>query len=99
MGARTAQTIVTRTHGSLRRGNGPADHAAVTHRAHRPPATVPARRGMRSAWFRGRAPAETEMTDTPDAPPAPETEERAPDTAPPAIGQPGIRTAFSHPTF
>lgn len=96
MGARTARTIVTRTHGPLRRANGPADDAAVTHRAHRPPATVPARRGMRSAWFRGRPPAETEM---PDAQPTPETEEPAPDTAPPAIGQPGIRTAFSHPTF
>jgi hypothetical protein len=54
---------------------------------------------MRSAWFRGRAPAETEMPDTPDAQPAPETEERAPDPTPPTIGQPGIRTAFAHPTF
>jgi len=59
---------------------------------------------MRSAWFRGRAPAEAEMPDTPDARPAPETQERAPDAAPPAVGppavgQPGIRTAFSHPTF
>ena len=57
---------------------------------------------MRAALFRGRAPAEAEMPDTPDTPdarPAPETQERAPDPAPPAIGQPGIRTAFSHPTF
>jgi hypothetical protein len=54
---------------------------------------------MRSAWFRGRAPAEPEMPDPPDARPAPETGEDAPDPAPPAIGQPGIRTAFSHPTF
>jgi hypothetical protein len=54
---------------------------------------------VRSAWFRGRPPAETEMSDTPDAQPTPESEEPAPDMAPPAIGQPGIRTAFSHPTF
>jgi hypothetical protein len=54
---------------------------------------------MRSAWFRGRAPAEVETQGTPDAPPAHDDEERAPDAAPPAIGQPGIRTAFTHPTF
>jgi len=54
---------------------------------------------MRSAWFRGRAPAEVEAQDTPDTPPARDAEERAPDVAPPATGQPGIRTAFSHPTF
>ena len=95
----TARTIVPRTHGPLRRGNGAADDATVTHRAHRPPATVPARRGMRSAWFRGRAPTEPEMPAAPDARTVPETEERPPETAPPAMGQPGIRTAFSHPTF
>jgi len=91
--------MVTRTHGPLRPGDSASDDAAVTHRAHRPPATVPARRGMRSAWFRGRAPDETETSDTPDAPPAPGTEERPTDPAPPAMGQPGIRTAFAHPTF
>lgn len=57
---------------------------------------------MRAAWFRGRSPAEPETPDAPGAPetpPARDVEERAPDPAPPAIGQPGIRTAFSHPTF
>jgi hypothetical protein len=83
----------------LRRGNSAADDAAVIRRAHRPSATIPARRGMRSAWFRGRAPEEAEMPAAPDAPRVPEADERAPETAPPAMGQPGIRTAFSHPTF
>lgn len=54
---------------------------------------------MRTSWFRGRAPAELEDPDVPDAPPAPDTETRAPDPAPPAAGQAGIRTAFGHPTF
>jgi hypothetical protein len=83
----------------LRRGNGRLDDATVTDRAHRPPATIPARRGMRTSWFRGRAPAELEVPDVPDAPSAPDADVRAPDPAPQAAGQPGIRTAFVHPTF
>lgn len=54
---------------------------------------------MRSVWFRGRAPEEPEMPAASDAQAAPETEERASESAPPAMGQPGIRTDFSHPTF
>jgi hypothetical protein len=83
----------------LRRGNGRPDDAAVMHRSHRPPATIPARRGMRASWFRGLGPAETEGPVEPAADPALDAEVRAPESGPATVVPHGIRTAFGHPTF
>ncbi|HSW42799.1 MAG TPA: hypothetical protein VLM76_09850 [Patescibacteria group bacterium] len=70
----------------------------MMHRSHRPPATVPARRGMRAAWFRDRTIVEPAA--------APETGPPAHDgaTPEPALPAPGLpvrpaRAAFGHPTF
>jgi hypothetical protein len=35
-------------------GAGRRDHPRVIHRSRRQPAALPARRGMRASWFRGR---------------------------------------------
>jgi hypothetical protein len=91
--------MVTRTHGPLRRGNGRPDDAAVMHRSHRPPATIPARRGMRASWFRDRGPTETEGPVEPAADPALDAELLAPEPGPATVVTHGIRTAFGHPTF
>ena len=88
--------MVPRTHGPLRRGNGRGDDAAVIRRAHRPPATLPARRGMRASWFRGRAPHEPELPDENRVQPPPDAE--APDPTPGPV-VPLVRPAFGHPTF
>lgn len=83
---------------------------AVHHRAHRPPATIPARRGMRASWFRGRAPHELEDELTGAGRTAPDdtaldpAEEAAalPPAAPAAPAPataPAARAGFGHPTF
>jgi len=88
--------MVPRTHGPLRRGNGRGDDAAVADRAHRPPATFPARRGMRASWFRGRPRQEPEV-------PAEDGVHTPPDGAvadpPPRPVVPPVRPPFGHPTF
>jgi hypothetical protein len=83
----------------LRRGNGRPDDAAVMHRSHRRPATIPARRGMRASWFRSLTPAETEVPVEPAAEPALDAEVRAPEPGPATVVPHGTRTAFGHPTF
>jgi len=54
---------------------------------------------MRASWFRGRAPAETEVPAEPAADPALDAEVHAPEPGPAAVVPPGIRPAFGHPTF
>jgi hypothetical protein len=83
----------------LRRGNAEADDATVTHRAHRLPATIPARRGMRTSWFRGRAPAATEVAAGHAADSALDARVPAPDPGRPSGALSSIRPAFGHPTF
>jgi hypothetical protein len=83
----------------LRHGNGRPDDAAVTHRAHRPPATVPARRGMRTAWFRGRTPNEAEVPVEPAVEPPPDAGAPSPDPGSAPMLPPAVRPAFGHPTF
>jgi hypothetical protein len=51
----------------LRRGIGAADDSGMLHRTHRRPATLPARRGMRTPWFRGRATDDGDRPQDPDA--------------------------------
>jgi len=50
--------MVPRTHGPLRRGNGPDEHWRVIRRTRRMPPALPARRGMLAPWFRRRAAAD-----------------------------------------
>ncbi|HSV93322.1 MAG TPA: hypothetical protein VLH81_09610 [Desulfobacterales bacterium] len=73
----------------------------MLRRAHRPPATVPVRRGMRAAWFRGRI-----LMEPAEAATAPATGPRPHEgaTPVPALPAPGpqvhpARAAFGHPTF
>lgn len=86
--------MVPRTHGPLRGGNGRGDDAGVTNRAHRPPATLPARRGMRASWFRGPAPHELEVPVEHGAEAPAEAVAPGP-TAVPVL--PPVRSAFRHP--
>jgi hypothetical protein len=81
----------------------------VIHRARRQPPTFPARRGMRTPWFRGRSIADGDAAASraaPHADDAPHTDDAAPGRGlTEAAGEgdttsmPPMRPVHGHPTF
>lgn len=76
----------------------------VNHRTRRQPPTFPARRGMRSAWFRGRSFADDDAAanhavanQAADAPP--DTSATEADSEGDTISMPPMRPVHGHPTF
>jgi hypothetical protein len=90
----------------MARNEWAGEASEVNHRARRQPPTFPARRGMRSAWFRGRSFADDDPAANHDPADAPQAAEPASGrSATEATGEGDttsmrpMRPVHGHPTF